>query len=428
MTVIRLRPPVGPLDAVISVPGSKSVANRALVCAMLSKEASLIAGIPSGDDAQVVLNVIRDSGRSISVSESEVLIGETSSLRFPGIVDAVLAGTSSRFLTAVAALFDSTTIIDGEHALRARPMSDLHEALEALGAEVIHLGEEGHLPVSISRGSLSGGDVHIAGNVSSQFISALMLIGPMLDEGLTVHITGPLISRSYVEMTADVMRSFGASVQLDDSTISVNSGAYRGHNYVVEPDYSSAAFPLVAVAVREGRVVIQGLAAASLQGDAEIVPILKMMGMTCDVSGADVSVTRHSDQQVLPLTMDMSNCSDLVPAVAVACCMATGESVLSGIGFIRNKESDRLGDLAKELNRAGAKVTVEEDGLRIVGPCTWTSVAFDSHHDHRMAMALSLLSLCSTGMEVTNPEVVTKSWPTFFADMAPILGDNETGN
>ena len=428
MTVIRLRPPVGPLDAVISVPGSKSVANRALVCAMLSKEASLIAGIPSGDDAQVVLNVIRDSGRSISVSESEVLIGETSSLKFPGIVDAVLAGTSSRFLTAVAALFDSTTIIDGEHALRARPMSDLHEALEALGAEVIHLGEEGHLPVSISRGSLSGGDVHIAGNVSSQFISALMLIGPMLDEGLTVHITGPLISRSYVEMTADVMRSFGASVQLDDSTISVNSGSYQGHNYVVEPDYSSAAFPLVAVAVREGRVVIQGLAAASLQGDAEIVPILKMMGMTCDVSGADVSVTRHSDQQVLPLTMDMSNCSDLVPAVAVACCMATGESVLSGIGFIRNKESDRLGDLAKELNRAGAKVTVEEDGLRIVGPCTWTSVAFDSHHDHRMAMALSLLSLCSTGMEVTNPEVVTKSWPTFFADMAPILGDNETGN
>ena len=428
MTVIRLRPPVGPIDAVISVPGSKSVANRALVCAMLSKEASRIAGIPSGDDAQVVLNVIRDSGRSISVSESEVLIGETSSLKFPGIVDAVLAGTSSRFLTAVAALFDSTTIIDGEHALRARPMSDLHEALEALGAEVIHLGEEGHLPVSISRGSLSGGDVHIAGNVSSQFISALMLIGPMLDEGLTVHITGPLISRSYVEMTADVMRSFGASVQLDDSTISVNSGSYQGHNYVVEPDYSSAAFPLVAVAVREGRVVIQGLAAASLQGDAEIVPILKMMGMTCDVSGADVSVTRHSDQQVLPLTMDMSNCSDLVPAVAVACCMATGESVLSGIGFIRNKESDRLGDLAKELNRAGAKVTVEEDGLRIVGPCTWTSVAFDSHHDHRMAMALSLLSLCTTGMEVTNPEVVTKSWPTFFADMAPILGDNETGN
>ena len=262
MTTISLRPPVGPIDAVISVPGSKSVANRALVCAMLSKEASRITGIPSGDDAQVVLNVIRDSGRSISVSEDEVLIGEASTLKFPGIVDAVLAGTSSRFLTAVAALFDSTTIIDGEDALRARPMSDLHEALEALGAEVLHLGEEGHLPVSISRGSLSGGDVHIAGNVSSQFISALMLIGPMLDEGLTVHITGPLISRSYVEMTADVMRSFGASVQLDDSTISVNSGSYRGHNYVVEPDYSSAAFPLLAVAVREGRVVIQGLTAA----------------------------------------------------------------------------------------------------------------------------------------------------------------------
>ena len=428
MTTISPRPPVGPIDAVISVPGSKSVANRALVCAMLSYEASRISGVPSGDDAQVVLNVIRDSGRSISVSENEVLIGESSLLKFPGIVDAVLAGTSSRFLTAVAALFDSTTIIDGEDALRARPMLDLHEALEALGAEVLHLGEEGHLPVSITRGSLSGGHIHIAGNVSSQFISALMLIGPMLNEGLTVHVTGPLISRSYVEMTADVMRSFGASVNIDESTIIVSAGSYGGCSYSIEPDYSSAAFPLVAISIREGRVVIPGLATASLQGDSEILRILRLMGMACDVIGADVSVTRETNQQVLPLNMDMSDCSDLVPAVAVACCMASGESVLSGIGFIRNKESDRLGDLAKELNHAGAKVIVEEDGLRIVGPCTWTSVVFDSHHDHRMAMALSLLSLCTSGVQIADPEVVTKSWPTFFADMAPILGATEMGN
>jgi 3-phosphoshikimate 1-carboxyvinyltransferase len=198
VTTISLRPPLGPIDAVISVPGSKSVANRALVCAMLSKDASAISGIPSGDDAQVVLNVIRESGRSVSITENGIRIGETSELTFPGIVDAVLAGTSSRFLTAVAALFDSTTIIDGEDALRARPMFDLHEALEALGAEVLHLGEEGHLPVSVSRGSLAGGDVHIAGNVSSQFISALMLIGPKVEEGIVIHVDGPLISRAYV--------------------------------------------------------------------------------------------------------------------------------------------------------------------------------------------------------------------------------------
>lgn len=422
MTTVVLHPPAGALDAVIYVPGSKSVANRALVCAMLSKESSCISGIPSGDDARVVLNVIRETGRSVSVVENGILIGETAELRFPGIVDAVLAGTSSRFLTAVAALFESTTIIDGEAVLRSRPMSDLHEALSDLGAEVLHLGEVGHLPVSVSRGSLVGGDIHIAGNVSSQFISALMLIGPMLAKGIVVHIDGPLISRSYVEMTAKVMRTFGASVNIDVSTISVSSGSYKGRDYIIEPDYSSAAFPLAAVAIREGRVVIPGLATASLQGDSEIVPILQMMGMTCDVSGADVSVMRQSNKHVSPVIMNMSNCSDLVPAVAVACCMATGESVLSGIGFIRNKESDRLGDLAKELNRAGAKVTVEEDGLRIVGPCTWKSVVFDSHHDHRMAMALSLLSLASTGVGVADPEVVTKSWPTFFTDMMPILG------
>ena len=428
MTTVVLQPNAGPLDAVVPVPGSKSVANRALVCAMLSKDASRITGLPSGDDARVVLDVIKDSGRSITNLGNEVIIGETSTLKFPGIVDAVLAGTSSRFLTAVAALFDTTSIIDGEEVLRSRPMADLHTALESLGAEVLHLGEVGHLPVSVSRGALTGGDIRIAGNVSSQFISALMLIGPMLDEGLVIHVDGPLVSRSYVEMTAHVMKSFGASVTLDDSTITVSSGAYRGREYVIEPDYSSAAFPLVAVSVREGSVVIPGLATSSLQGDAEILPILKTMGLTCVISGGDVSVSRSRSQTVLPLVMDMSDCSDLVPAVAVACCMAIGESVLSGIGFIRNKESDRLGDLANELNRAGANVVVEADGLRISGPCSWNSVVFDTHHDHRMAMALSLLSLCTVGVQVSNPEVVTKSWPSFFVDMVPILGANEMGN
>lgn len=423
-----LHPPKGPLDAVVSVPGSKSVANRALVCAMLSKESSRISGIPTGDDARVVLDVIRDSGRSITILGNEVLLGETTAIKFPGIIDAVLAGTSSRFLTAVACLFKTTTIIDGEAVLRGRPMADLHDALLSLGADITHLGEAGYLPISVSRGSLSGGEIRIAGNVSSQFISALMLIGPMLDEGLVINVDGPLVSRSYVEMTAHVMKAFGVSLDLDESKISVASGAYIGRNYSIEPDYSSAAFPLVAIAVREGRVVIPGLATASLQGDAQIIPILEKMGMSCIVSDLDVVVSRTKPQLVLPLVMDMSDCSDLVPAVAVACCMANGESVLSGIGFIRNKESDRLGDLANELNRAGGNVIVESDGLRISGPCTWNSVVFDSHHDHRMAMALSLLSLCTTGVEVANPEVVTKSWPNFFGDMKPILGDTETGN
>ena len=428
MTRAVLRPPNGPIDAVISVPGSKSIANRALVCAMLSKESSRISGIPSGDDARVVLDVIRDSGRSISVSDDEVIIGDTSTLKFPGIVDAKLAGTSSRFLTAVAALFATTTIIDGEDALRGRPMADLHAALESLGAEVVHLGEIDHLPVSVSRGKFSGGEIRIAGNVSSQFISALMLIGPLLDEGLVIHIDGPLVSRSYVDMTAEVMKAFGAAVVVETAMISVANGGYVGRNYSIEPDYSSAAFPLVAVALREGRVVISKLATASLQGDSQIVVILEKMGMSCAVVGDDVSVSRLKGQPVLPLVMDLSNCSDLVPAVAVACCMASGESVLSGIGFIRNKESDRLGDLASELNRAGGRVTVEDDGLRIVGPCSFTPVVFGSHHDHRMAMALSLVALCASGSHIADPEVVSKSWPSFFSDMKQILGDKELGN
>ena len=165
-----------------------------------------------------------------------------------------------------------------------------------------------------------------------------------------------------------------------------------------------------------------------MQGDGEIIPILKKMGLSCEVSGSDISVSRLAATHLLPLVMDMSDCSDLVPAVAVACCMASGESVLSGIGFIRNKESDRLGDLANELNRAGGNVTVEQDGLRIAGPCSWTPVVLETYHDHRMAMALSLLSLRASGMKVDDSGVVTKSWPEYFTDMASILGAVETGN
>ena len=428
MTRLFLSPTTGELSAIISVPGSKSIANRALICAMLADGDSRLIGIPSGDDTNVIVSVLTELGMLTKIATNDVVVSGSRKVRLPGIVDAQLAGTSSRFLTALAALSESTTIIDGADALRTRPMSDLHVALGELGADVIPLGESGHLPVSVSIGQMVGGEISINGDVSSQFISALMLIAPVLPRGLSISVVGPLVSRSYVEMTARVMSEFGVPVVIEDSRITVNQSLYRACEYVIEPDYSSAAFPLAAIVLKPGEVRIPYLATSHLQGDSAIVVILEKMGVECSTDGDDIVVRRSASSVLKPLSMDMSDCSDLVPVVATVCAVIPGESHITGVGFIRNKESDRLGDLAAELSKAGAVCDVTDDGMVVRGGTPLHPAIFDTHHDHRLAMALSLLSLPTGECTINDPNVVSKSWPSFFTDMAPILGVSSLEN
>lgn len=426
MTSIRLRPPDGPLDATVTVPGSKSVANRALVCAALADGASTLTGLPSGDDTSVVIDTLHQVGRVVLRDSHTVEVHGSPDLVLPGIVDARLAGTSSRFLTAVAALSGTTTVIDGDEPLRGRPMKDLHDALRNMGVDVTPLGEAGHLPVSVSGGGFTGRVVAVRGDVSSQFISALMLIAPLLPEGLTLEVDGHLVSRSYVEMTASVMRAFGAKVHLKADSIEIEAGGYRATDYHVEPDYSSAAFPLCAVVLRHGRVRIPGLAASRLQGDSAILDILSHMGVKVETSGDDVVALRDRDIQPTSIDRDMSDCSDLVPAVAVSALAAHGITVMSGIGFIRNKESDRIDDLAAEIAKTGGAATGLPDGLQVEGGAALRSAVIAAHDDHRMVMAMSLISLLSGEIIIDDVEAVSKSWPTFFGDMAQILGPPES--
>ena len=418
---VRVVAAEGPLNGTVRVPGSKSVANRALVCAFLAEGASTVTGVPDGDDTAVIIDALSKVGRIAGAGDTWVVNGSRTVV-LPGIVDAQLAGTSSRFLTAVAALTNSTTVVDGGEPLRSRPMSDLHVALSSLGADVEPLGELGHLPVSVSRGTLHGGDLAIRGDVSSQFISAVMLIAPLVAGGLTITIEGELVSRSYVEMTASVMRAFGAEVTIESHTIRIPEGAYAPTDYFVEPDFSSAAFVLVAPVLRAGGVTVPGLARSVMQGDAAVLDILRRVGCRVDVRGDDVRVTREVTDLLAPASLHMSDCSDLVPAVAVALSAISGESHIDGVGFIRNKESDRLGDLAHEMRQCGANVEVTDDGLVIRGHSHIVTSTVDTHHDHRLAMALSLYSLVNNEVIVKDPDVVSKSWPSYFADMSAILG------
>ena len=409
---------------VVQVPGSKSVANRALICAALAQGESRITGLPDGDDTTVIVESLSQVKRIVRDGDTYIVNGGGQPV-LPGIVDARLAGTSSRFLTAVAAIISSTTVIDGGHPLRGRPMGDLHDALVELGAEVEWLGERGHLPVSISRGSMSGGTIAIRGDVSSQFISALMLIAPLLKNGLTIDVVGDLVSRSYVEMTAAVMTSFGATVTVGSTQVVVSEGRYQATDYRVEPDFSSAAFPLVVPVLRPCSVRVPGLAKGVLQGDAALLDILRSIGCVVSAVGDDIVVSSDSSSQLRTIDVSMTDCSDLVPAVAVALSALDGQSQISGVGFIRNKESDRLGDLAAEMTSCGASVTVNDDGLTISGHRAMPTSSVDTHHDHRLAMALALYALRNGEVVVRESEVVTKSWPSYFDDMSAILATSE---
>jgi 3-phosphoshikimate 1-carboxyvinyltransferase len=255
--------------------------------------------------------------------------------------------------------------------------------------------------------------VSIRGDVSSQYITALMLIGPYLSGGLRIDLTTPLVSRSYLGITAAVMASFGVTgVAVDESTVVVPEGRYIGTTYAVEPDASSASYPLAAAAIAGGTVHVPGLSVrSSLQGDARFADVLGDMGCEVVTTAAGTTVTREGPLR--GITIDMVDLSDLVPTLAVVAPFAHTPTMITGVGFIRGKESDRIGDLCAELRRCGVVAEELPDGLRI-RPGMPHAAAVDTHHDHRLAMALALMGLVVDGIEVVDPGVVSKSWPGYW--------------
>ena len=406
----------GALDAVATVPGSKSIAHRALVCAALARGDSTIKGLPDGDDTQAMLQGLMMLGATFSLDGADAHIqGSIDLNRTDAItVDANLAGTTARFLTAVGALRRSPITVTGNASLRSRPMKDLHLALEQLGAIVSWQNEKYCLPVTVQRGGSYSHSVQVAADTSSQFVTSLMLIAPMFEHGLTIELTGDVISLPYIAMSASVMKSFGANVRIADNRIIViGGGGYVGCQFAVEPDASSASYPLAAAAVLGGRVRVEGMRTDMLQGDGRFVDVLRRMG--CDISEDNTGITvgRDANKSLQGVDIDMSEISDLVPTLAIVAMFAKTPTRIRNVGFIRNKESDRIGDLAREMRGLGANVVEYEDGLEI-SPQALHGGTCDTHHDHRIAMAFGVAGLKLPGVIIDQPSVVSKSWPQFW--------------
>lgn len=401
-----------PPDTTVVLPGSKSITNRALVCAALAEGTSTLRGALFADDTEAMLSVLDGLGivtrvdRMAAVIEVDGCGGE-----LPGMaaeISANQSGTTARFAVPLAALGGAPVVVDADPQMRARPMGDQFAALRSMGVTVEELGEPGRLPARIT-GPLEAHDAAVPGDTSSQFITGLMLAGGA--DSMRIGLTTDPISRPYIDMTGSVMASFGAQVEHDGQRVWAVGGGYSGTDYTIEPDASAASYFLAAAAITGGRVRIDGLGRDALQGDVGFVEVLGQMG--CDVElGADH--VQVSGRAVRGIDVDLADLSDTAPTLAVVAAFAESETRVSGIGFIREKESDRVAGPVTELRRAGVDAEEFDDGFIVRPVGSPRPAVFETYDDHRMAMAFALVGLVVDGVSVAGPTCVNKTFPTFF--------------
>ncbi|HVT77317.1 MAG TPA: 3-phosphoshikimate 1-carboxyvinyltransferase [Acidimicrobiales bacterium] len=393
-----ITPVDGPVRGRVVVPGSKSITNRALLVAALADGTSTLTGALVADDSTAMIGAVRALGASVDVFDGgRTLVVRGIGGRLPHAATALYAhqaATVGRFVAAVAAASPVAITIDADPQLRARPMAPLFEALRALGADV--RDTDGFLPATIF-GPAKGGSVTVAAGISSQFISALLIAGPLFPKGVQVTLAGARVSEGYVAMTSAVMAQFGIRPAIYPSTCAVGPGVYRAADYAIEPDASAASYFYAAAAVTGGAVQVDGLDHGSaLQSDWRVMEIMR--GMGSDLRGVDV---------------DMSDCSDMVPTLAVVAACGSSPTRMRNVEFIRRKDTDRVAVTVRELRRCGVEVEEHPDGMTI-HPSARHGAVIDPAGDHRMAMAFAVLGLVTPGIEISDAECVSKTFPDFF--------------
>lgn len=418
MTSVRSVEVRGPLSASVRVPGSKSLSNRAVLLAGLAEGESELDGVLDSDDLQVMGRALRALGAGIEISGERWTVrgvgGRPSALSAP--LDVHASGTAARFLTATLALVPGTSTLDGVARMRQRPIEALCSSLRALGVDVIAEGPNGCPPVRCHGGKPFGGTTEVDATGSSQYVSALLQIGPYAARPLVVQLKdGALASRPYVEVTLQVMRAFGAEAGFAaDGSLWVTPGrGYRGRAYTIEPDASTAAYFFAAAAIAGGRVRVEQLAGSSAQSDMGFLTVLERMG--CTVTRAADGVTVQAPSAGLSaFDVDMNAMPDAVLAAAVTALFANGTSRIRNVAHLRIKESDRLAALQTELRKLGASAQADDSSLTIT-PGTLHGADIATYDDHRVAMSFALAGLRVPGVRILDPECVSKSWPGYFA-------------
>jgi 3-phosphoshikimate 1-carboxyvinyltransferase len=412
----------------IRPPGSKSITNRALVCAALADGASTLTGALDSEDTRVMVAALGQLGIEVEVRDAgKTLVVHGTAGQIPALeADLYCAnsGTTLRFLTALVTLGHGSFRLDGIERMRQRPIEDLLRALNQLGTFAAAENGDGCPPVVVHANSLRGGEATIRGDISSQFLSGLLMATPAARSAIEISIEGTLVSQPYVHMTLAVMRAFGVEVETSESPIrfSIMPQPYRATDYPIEPDASAASYFWATAAVTGGSVTVDRLSNESLQGDVAFVDYLELMG--CNVRREADSIT-VTGGQLRGIDTDMNAISDTVQTLAVVALFAEGPTTIRNVAHIRHKETDRIAAAATELRKLGAKVIERDDGLTIE-PGQLRGATIDTYNDHRMAMSFALAGLRVPGVRIANPKCVEKTYPRFFDDLSALIARSET--
>jgi 3-phosphoshikimate 1-carboxyvinyltransferase len=414
------------LEGAVSAPPSKAYTHRMLIAALLSNGASKIFNPLVSDDTQATLEAVKALGAETELQENFWTIHGQESLKTPSHpIDCRESGSTLRFMIPVAALAPGPSTFLFGASFERRPVAPLLESLKELGAESA-IQQDGSFVV-VRGGGIMGGKTSIRGDISSQFISGLLFACPKAKEDTEINVTTKLESKSYVEMTLEVIVKHGleGAVNPDLSRLWIPSNQnYIPSDHTVPGDFSSAAFLLAAAAVTSSKVTVKNLTYQTAQGDREILGILQEMGASVKVG--DDSVEVECDKLV-GVDIDAKDIPDLVPVCAVLACYAEGHSEIYNAKRLRYKESDRLDSISTELKKMGANIIVNEDGLTINGGCPLHGATIDPHNDHRIAMACAVAALGAKGeTKIQDVECINKSYPQFFSDLRK-LGANVDG-
>jgi 3-phosphoshikimate 1-carboxyvinyltransferase len=414
--------PIARMAGTVRLPGSKSISNRTLLLSALSRGDTELTNLLDADDVDRMLDAlrtlgirieqrgtqrnftVRGSGGEIPVRRAKLFLGN--------------AGTALRPLTAVLALSGGEYEISGVARMHERPIGDLVDALRALGAVVRYLGREGFPPLAIGRGAARAGErVAIRGEVSSQFLTSLLMALPLVGGGVTVEVLGELISQPYVDMTLKLMTRFGVAVERDgwrSLYVPARSVYASPGTIAVEGDASSASYFLAAGAIGGGPVRVEGVGRDSIQGDARFADTLAAMGAAVDMGTDWIEV--RGERPLRAIDADFNHMPDAAMTAAVAALFADGRSMLRHIGSWRVKETDRIAAMATELSKLGAGVEAGPDWLSITPPAKLVPATIDTYDDHRIAMCFSLAALGGVAVRINDPQCVRKTFPDYFAE------------
>ena len=416
--------PISRIDGNIQLPGSKSLSLRILLLASLARGVTDVYNLLDSDDTNHMLGALQRLGVEMDLSPDKTRC------RVQGLggpfpaqeVELFLgnSGTSFRPLCAALCLGEGVFTMTGEPRMFQRPIKDLVDALRQLGADIEYLQEDGYPPLRINARGIAGGAVSVRGNISSQYLTALLISAPLARQDMVINVEGDLVSKPYIDMTVDVVRRFGAVAETtgyQSFRVPGNQGYQSPQTALVEGDASSATYFLAAAAIRGGTVRVNGVGANSVQGDVGLAAVLEQMGAAVSRGPDWIEV---SGGPLHGVDLDLNHIPDAAMTVATTALFAEGKTAIRNVANWRVKETDRLAAMAAELRKVGAEVIEGEDYLEITPPSAIRAATIDTYNDHRMAMSFSLAALGQAEITINDPDCVSKTFPDYFQQLASI--------